>query len=74
MKTATITDLRNNFARISKWLEQGETIEIHKRGKPIADLIPRRVGKSKTLLDCTPSPFPIPDDIDEPVSATWLTD
>ena len=40
MKTATIRDLRNEFARLSKWLERGETIEILKRGKPIADLVP----------------------------------
>ncbi len=32
MKTATVRDLRNNFARLSKWLEKGETIEIVKRG------------------------------------------
>ena len=33
MKTATIRDLRNDFARLSKWLDKGETIEIIKRGK-----------------------------------------
>ena len=56
MKTATVRDLRNNFARLSKWLEKGETIEIVKRGKPVADLVPKSGGKRKTLLGCTPSP------------------
>ena len=48
MKTATIRDLRNDFARLSKWLEKGETIEIIKRGKPVADLVPKASGKRKT--------------------------
>jgi antitoxin (DNA-binding transcriptional repressor) of toxin-antitoxin stability system len=71
MKTATIRDLRNDFARLSKWLEKGETIEILKRGKPVADLVPKASGKRKVLLGCTPSPYPIPPDIDDPVDVEW---
>ena len=71
MKTATIRDLRNEFARLSKWLERGETIEILKRGKPVADLVPKSRGKPRSLLGCTPSPYPLPDDIDDPVEADW---
>ncbi|MDQ6632726.1 MAG: hypothetical protein M3Y82_13390 [Verrucomicrobiota bacterium] len=71
MKTATIRDLRNDFARLSKWLEKGETIEIIKRGKHVADLVPRTAGKRKSLLGCTPSPYPIPSDIDDPVDVEW---
>jgi len=71
MKTATVRDLRNDFARLSKWLDQGETIEIIKRGKPVADLVPKVSGKRKALLGCTPSPYPIPADIDEPVAVEW---
>jgi prevent-host-death family protein len=69
MKTATVRDLRNRFARTSKWLEQGETVEITKRGRPVADLVPS-VGKGrKTLLGCTPSPYALPADIDAPVES-----
>ena len=71
MKTATIRDLRNDFARLSKWLEQGETIEILKRGKAVAELVPKTSGKRKALLGCTPSPYPLPADIDDPVQADW---
>jgi antitoxin (DNA-binding transcriptional repressor) of toxin-antitoxin stability system len=71
MKTATVRDLRNDFARLSKWLEKGETIEILKRGKPVADLVPKSSGKPKVLLGATPSPYPIPADIDEPVDVEW---
>lgn len=71
MKTATVRDLRNDFARLSKWLDKGETIEILKRGKPVADLVPKSGGKPKVLLGATPSPYPIPADIDDPVDVPW---
>jgi len=74
MKTATIRELRNNFSRLFKWLEKGETIEIIKRGKAVAELVPKTGGKPKVLLNCTPSPFPVPDDIDEPPPDTWKTE
>jgi antitoxin (DNA-binding transcriptional repressor) of toxin-antitoxin stability system len=71
MKTATVRELRNDFHRLSKWLAKGETIEIVKRGKPIADLVPKAGGKPKVLLGATPSSFPLPSDIDEPVNVEW---
>ena len=74
MKTATVRQLRNDFGRLSKWLEKGETIEILKRGKPVANLVPKSSGKRRALLGCTPSPFPVPDDIDEPPPVTWSAD
>jgi len=71
MKTATVRELRNDFSRLSKWLARGETIEISKRGKPVADLVPKSGGKPKTLLGATPSPWPLPADIDDPVVVEW---
>ena len=38
MKTATVADLRNNFRRVSHWIEDGETVQILKRGQPFAQL------------------------------------
>jgi len=38
MKTATVADLRNDFKKVSAWLEVGEKVEITKRGKPYAVL------------------------------------
>ena len=54
MKTATVADLRNNFRRVSAWLENGETVEIVKRGQVIAQLVPagrkaRKVAKPDIL-------------------------
>lgn len=71
MKTASIRDLRNNFARLSKWLDQGETIEIIKRGKAVADLVPKNAGRRTVLLNCTPSALPIPADLGDPVDVEW---
>lgn len=38
MKTATVADLRNNFRRISAWIEHGESVQILKGGRPFAEL------------------------------------
>ncbi len=69
MKTATVSELRNNFRRLSNWLEKGETVQIVKRGKPFARVIPET--KPKTFLGACPSPVPLPSDIDDPVDAEW---
>ena len=38
MKTASVADLRNNFRKVSSWIEHGETVQIIKRGRPFAQL------------------------------------
>lgn len=40
MKKATVADLRNHFRRVSSWIENGEPVEIVKRGKIFARLMP----------------------------------
>ena len=40
MKTATVRDLRNDFASLEAALAEGETIRIEKRGRPVALLSP----------------------------------
>lgn len=74
MKTATVRELRNAFPKLAKLLAKGETIEIVKRGKPIADLVPKNAAKPRVLLHCTPSLTPVPADIDEPPPMTWKVD
>jgi len=69
MKTATIRDLRNEFARVSKWLEQGESVQILKRGKPFARVVPE--PKPKSFLGCMAGTVKIPDDIDDPLDVSW---
>ena len=47
MRIATVADLRNHFRRISAWIEDGESVEIVKRGKAFARLVPV-TGSGKT--------------------------
>ena len=69
MNTATVRELRNEFRRISKWLEAGEIVQVLRRGKPFARVVPE--PKSKTFLGACPSPLRLPPDIDDPVDADW---
>lgn len=50
MKTATVRELRNEFAKLEAWLGEGEEIQIEKRGEPIAMLTPMKAGQKKTLV------------------------
>lgn len=47
MKSATVADLRNKFALISRWIYEGESVTIQKRGKLFAVLSP--AGKKQKL-------------------------
>ncbi len=50
MKTASVRDLRNNFASLSKWIEHGERIAITRNGKAFATLSPA-TPKTKQKID-----------------------
>lgn len=50
MKTATVRDIRNHFARVSAWIEHGESVEITKGGKAFARLVPANEGKTGKLV------------------------
>jgi antitoxin (DNA-binding transcriptional repressor) of toxin-antitoxin stability system len=47
MKSATIRDLRNSFPRVARWIEEGESVEITRSGKPFAKLSPAPTAKLK---------------------------
>lgn len=49
MKTATVRDLRNNFAKLEAWLSDGEKVCIEKRGKPVAMLTAMRRSPGKKV-------------------------
>jgi antitoxin (DNA-binding transcriptional repressor) of toxin-antitoxin stability system len=69
MKTASIRDLRNDFAHLSKWLEKVETVQLLKRGKPFARVVPEL--KSKSFPGCMAGTAKMPAEMDEPVSIEW---
>ena len=47
MKTASVADLRNRFASVSRWIYEGESVAIEKRGKAFAVLSPARRRRCK---------------------------
>ncbi len=53
MKTATIADLRNHFPRVFRWIEDGEQVELTKRGRVVARLVPATKAQ--------PPKFKVPD-------------
>lgn len=50
MKTASVRELRNDFARLSAWIENGEPVEITKSGKVFAHLIPAPPARPRKLV------------------------
>ncbi len=50
MKTATVRDLRNHFARVAAWIAEGEPVEITKGGKLFARLLPPAPVKTPKLV------------------------
>jgi prevent-host-death family protein len=45
MKEATVRDLRNRFALVAAWINEGEPVEITRRGKVFARLVPAKPEK-----------------------------
>jgi antitoxin (DNA-binding transcriptional repressor) of toxin-antitoxin stability system len=60
-RTASVADLRNNFRRISAWIENGEPVEILKRGRRFARLLPAAEAPRK----------PVKVDFERQMRATW---
>ena len=69
MKTATIRDLRNEFGRVSKWLEKGETVQNVKRGKPFARVVTE--PESSSFLGSGRGTAKMSHDFDEPLNLEW---
>jgi prevent-host-death family protein len=47
MKTATVADLRNRFPSVFRWIEDGETVELTKRGRIVARIVPAPHAKPR---------------------------
>jgi antitoxin (DNA-binding transcriptional repressor) of toxin-antitoxin stability system len=73
MKTATVRELRNEFGKLSKWLDRGETVQILKSGRPVARVVPEP-KQPRTFLGACPSPCRLPPDLDDPVPVDWEAD
>src|SRR5208282_3421378 len=49
MKTATVRQVRNDFGRVLNWIEDGEQVEITKRKRVVARLVPVKAKAKKPL-------------------------
>lgn len=49
MKTVTVRDLRNRFAHVAAWIEEGQPVEITRSGKLFARLVPAKPAKRREL-------------------------
>jgi len=49
MKTATVADLRNNFRRVSALIDNGESVNITRRGRIVARLVPPVAAAGKLV-------------------------
>ncbi len=49
MKTATVADLRNNFRRVSALIDNGESVDITRRGQVVARLVPPVASAKKWI-------------------------
>jgi prevent-host-death family protein len=47
MKTASVRDLRNRFADIAKWIEDGERVTITRNGAVFATLSPAAPNEAR---------------------------
>jgi antitoxin (DNA-binding transcriptional repressor) of toxin-antitoxin stability system len=47
MKTATVRELKQDFAKIESWLSRGEHVLISKRGKPVMEIRPATPKQQK---------------------------
>jgi len=53
MRTATVRDVQHHLAEVLAWVEQGEEVQITRRSKPVARLVPDRSPN--------PASVPLPD-------------
>lgn len=49
MKTATVRELRNEYAKLLRWVAAGEEIVITRRGEKIARLLPVKPASPKKV-------------------------
>ncbi|MDR1281615.1 MAG: type II toxin-antitoxin system Phd/YefM family antitoxin [Opitutaceae bacterium] len=49
MRTATVADLRNQFPKVFAWIDQGEEVQILRRGHPVARLVPPGTPPSRPV-------------------------
>jgi prevent-host-death family protein len=45
MKRTTVRELRNNYSKVLQWVSKGEEVEVTRRGKVVAKVVPPASAK-----------------------------
>lgn len=40
MRSTTVRELRNNYSKVLKWVAKGDEVEVTRRGKAVAKVVP----------------------------------
>ncbi|MBI5766759.1 MAG: type II toxin-antitoxin system prevent-host-death family antitoxin [Verrucomicrobia bacterium] len=40
MRTTTVRELRNNYSKVLKWVAKGEEVDVTRRGRIVAKVVP----------------------------------
>ena len=51
MKSVSVRELKHDTTTVLSWVGHGESVEVRRRGKPVAMLVPRKGKRSKKLPD-----------------------
>ena len=51
MKSASVRDVQHHLNQVLNWVEQGEEVQITRRNRPVAKLVPVREAGSGELPD-----------------------
>ncbi|MBN8248529.1 MAG: type II toxin-antitoxin system prevent-host-death family antitoxin [Verrucomicrobia bacterium] len=49
MKTATVRELRNHYSKVLKWVSLGEEVEVTRRGRVVARVVPAPAPKGSPV-------------------------
>ena len=49
MKSTTVRELRNHSSRVLKWVSMGEEVEVTRRGKVVARVVPAPEGRKSSI-------------------------
>jgi prevent-host-death family protein len=47
MKSTSVRELRNNYSKVLSWVAKGEEVEVTRRGKVVAKMVPPVGPKTK---------------------------
>jgi prevent-host-death family protein len=50
MKTATVREVQHHLSKVLAWVEKGEEVQITRRNKPVAKIVPAEPDKGPVAL------------------------